>query len=543
MSVEMRIMSDFTVVPRGGAEEVGRSCYHLQVDDHDYLVDCGLKQSAPPEYPILRGVDPGQIDAVFITHAHIDHIGGLPIAEHQDLLADDTSIFMTRPTNALASILLHDSLQIHKQETAELNQPQQFTASDVKRVLARVTSVGYDRDHHLNITYEFGDAAHLLGSAWLAIEHADRRVVFSGDLGGRSAHLGDIDHPPKADELLLESTYGDTMQHRSFTDARTELYRQAKQAHASGIPVLIPTFAVGRAQEILQIFREREPDLRDAVDGEPSIVYDGMITESMPVYEVFCQDAFMGESILNYRINSGDVEPFTPECAWTPDTMDERERLLTGNEAPIIIAPSGMLTGGWSPYYLRDLGQHYDEARVLFIGYQAEGTPGRQLLDAVGDVADLRVTALPAGEEYDPTTDEFAFQEQEIRIPTEWMREIGGMSGHAAANDLLAFAREADPQGISLIHGPPSAAAHLREYLSGNTDAKTIQVAQRLEPIEIESGSDAETESERKNRVEHAASGSDSGTDVEQLLQRQDQLEAELEAIRTDIERLVEANR
>ena len=78
MSVEMRIMSDFTVVPRGGAEEVGRSCYHLQVDDHDYLVDCGLKQSAPPEYPILRGVDPGQIDAVFITHAHIDHIGGLP---------------------------------------------------------------------------------------------------------------------------------------------------------------------------------------------------------------------------------------------------------------------------------------------------------------------------------------------------------------------------------------------------------------------------------------------------------------------------------
>ncbi|CAJ52124.1 MBL fold metallo-hydrolase [Haloquadratum walsbyi] len=536
-------MSDLIVTPRGGGDEVGRSCYHLQAGDYDYFIDCGLKQSETPEYPLFEDVSQGQIDAVFITHAHIDHIGGLPVAEHHGLLDDDASIFMTRPTNALASILLHDSLQIHKQETAELNQPQQFTATDIEQVLSRIMTIGYNRNQHLNITYECGDAAHLLGSAWIAIEYNDRCIVFSGDLGGRSAHLGDIDDPPEADELFLESTYGETLQHRSFTDARTELYQQAKQAIASGIPVLIPTFAVGRAQEILQIFRERETDLRNAVNGEPSIIYDGMITDSMSVYEVFCQDAFMSESMLNYRINSGDVEPFTPECARTPDTMDEREQLLTGDEASIVIAPSGMLTGGWSPYYLRDLTRHYENARVLFIGYQAQGTPGRRLIEASGDIADVYVTALPASEDYDPVTGEFAFQDQEIHVPTEWIHEIGGMSAHAGANDLLSFARQVNPQGISLIHGPPNAAAHLQEYLSDNTTASTIQVAQHLEPIpiEIERGNGDEQPALDSAPTSASTSNPDiTDSDIEEVRQRQERLEAELETLRDKIEYLIE---
>lgn len=512
-------MSKFEITPRGGAEEVGRSCYHIQAADRDYLIDCGLKQSYTAEFPTFRGLTPGQIDAAFITHAHIDHIGGLPVAEQRGLFGDDASIFMTRPTNALASILLHDSFQIHKQETKELGRPQQFTSDDVERILQRVTSVGYDRGQHLNVTYEFGDAAHLLGSAWLTIEFDDRRVVFSGDVGGRSAHLGEIDDPPEADELILESTYGDTMQHRSFSDGRNEVYEQAKQAQAAGIPVLIPTFAVGRAQEILQLFREREEDLRAAVDGDPSIVYDGMITDSMSVYEVFCQNEFMSESLINYRVNSNDTEPFTPERARTPTTMDEREQLLDGDNAPIIVAPSGMLTGGWSPYYLRDLARHYEEARVLFIGYQAEGTPGREILEASGEYADIQITALPASEDYDPETDVFAFQQQEIRVPTGWVREVSGMSGHAAANDLLGFAREADPLGISLVHGPPSAAAHLKDHLANNTEADTVQVASHLETIEV-GQSDVVM------------------PDVTHLLERQTQLENELDALREEIEKI-----
>jgi predicted metal-dependent RNase len=517
-------MSGFEITPRGGVEEVGRSCYHVQAADRDYLIDCGLKQSFRAEFPTFCGLSPGQIDAVFITHAHIDHIGGLPVAEQRGLLADEALIFVTRPTNALATILLHDSLQIHKQEAEELGRPQEFSSDDVERILGRVTSVGYERDHHLNVTYEFGDAAHLLGSAWLALEFDERRVVFSGDLGGRSAHLGDIADPPEADELLLESTYGDTMQHRSFSDGRTEVYEQATQAQAAGLPVLIPTFAVGRAQEILQIFREREAGVRAAVDGEPSIVYDGMVKDSMSVYEVFCQDEFMSESIINYRINSTDAEPFTPECAWAPETMDERERVLDGTNTPIIVAPSGMLTGGWSPYYLRDLARHYEEARILFIGYQAEGTPGREIVEAPGGYADVQITALPAPEDYDSELDTFGFQEQEIRVPTAWVREIGGMSGHAGGNDLLEFARAADPLGISLIHGPPGAAAQLREHLAANTEADAVEVASHLEPIEV-GRSDVIT------------------PNVDRLLDRQARLEDELDALREEIEKVANRQR
>lgn len=229
----------------------------------------------------------------------------------------------------------------------------------------------------------------------------------------------------------------------------------------------------------------------------------------------------MDESILNYRINSNDTEPFTPDCAWTPETMEERERLLDGESVPIIVAPSGMLTGGWSPYYLRDLARHYDDARVLFIGYQAEGTPGRAIQDAPGDVADITTTALPAAEDYDPETDAFGFQDEEIRVPTPWVRQVDGMSGHAAANDLLEFARGASPLGVSLVHGPPSAAAHLREYLDDNTDAERVQTASRLETIEV-GQSEAVT------------------PDIERLLERQERLEDELASLREDIEEVAE---
>lgn len=513
----------FKVIPRGGVEEVGRSCYQVAAGGRDYLVDCGLKQGRLAEYPTFQGLSPGQIDAVFITHSHIDHIGALPVAEHDQLLAEDAPIVMTRPANALASILLYDSLQLHKLERAEYDRPQRYTEADVERVLQRVRSVGYERGGIHDLDYEFGDAGHLLGSAWIALEYDGRRVLFSGDLGGRSAHLRDIQSPPDTDALVLESTYGDQLQHRSFANARSALYNAVERAQRQGLPVLIPTFAVGRAQEILQVLREREDDLRRAIDGEPTIVYDGMITDSMPVYEVFCQDAFMNETIINYRLNSHDRSPFTPESARTPETMQERETLLTGDGAPVIVTPSGMLTGGWAPYYLRDLTRQYDNARLVFIGYQAEGTPGRTIQEASGDVAEPRVTALPASEDYDPATDDFEFREETLRVPTAWVRTVDGLSGHAAGNRLMEFAREANPEAISLVHGPPHAAAQLQEHLTANTDAEGIRVAEPLGEITIGEAGRTGTEDA-----------------LAELRYRQQHLQRELDDLTADIKRLTQ---
>jgi len=212
------------VHPRGGAREVGRSCYQVETPDGTYLVDCGLNQGGGGQFPDFRGLGTEAIDAVFLTHAHIDHTGALPVLEHRNLLARDATIICTQATAALAHLLLHDSLKIHLEETEKPGRERQFTRNDVEDVLARFEPItGYDTgaiaDHVATddtLSYRFGDAGHLLGSAWLSLEVGGRRVVFSGDLGGRSAHLHDIETPPSADTLILESTYGDRDTHPSF---------------------------------------------------------------------------------------------------------------------------------------------------------------------------------------------------------------------------------------------------------------------------------------------------------------------------------------
>jgi Cft2 family RNA processing exonuclease len=150
------------LIARGGAREVGRSCAHLTVENRDYLIDCGLKQSHPTSYPDFTGLALGQIDAVFLTHAHIDHTGALPLCEARGLLADDAPIIATRSTGALAHILLWDSFKIHTMEMAERNQPQRYTEDDVQRTLERFDGVPYGSDARYNIEYQFSDAGHLM---------------------------------------------------------------------------------------------------------------------------------------------------------------------------------------------------------------------------------------------------------------------------------------------------------------------------------------------------------------------------------------------
>lgn len=505
------------VTPRGGAQEVGRSCYQVDVGDRTYLVDCGIKQSMPAEYPDFRGLDAGAIDAVFVTHAHIDHIGALPVAERRGLLADDAPIITTRPTDALASLLLNDSLKIHKLECGEFDRQQKFTKQEVRAVLDRIEGRVYGRGECYDLDYVFGNAGHLLGSAWLALEHGSRRVVFSGDLGGRSAHLPAIEDPPTCDTLFLESTYGNILDHRAFTDARIELFDLVTDALAANRPVLIPTFGVGRSQEVLQLFREREDDLHEAANGDPRIVYDGMIRSSIPIYNVFSTEEYVQDGLINYRINSQDTDPFLPDCAWTPESMQKRWGLLDGESAPIIVSPSGMLTGGWSPFYLWEFTRHYEEAHVAFIGYQAHGTTGRELLEASGDKARVQITALMHGDQSDdPDATGFSFHRKKITVPTRWVQKIDGLSGHAAGNGLLQFARKADPTEIHLIHGERGAEKFLRDYLGGNTDAEQVELTTQGEEISVD----------RSGAVP---------TDIDQLQERCDRLRQELDSLEDDL--------
>lgn len=487
------------VTPLGGAKEVGRSCYHVQTPELDLLVDCGLKQGSSGQFPNLRGIEVGQIDAVFLTHAHIDHSGGLPVLEHRHLLADNAPLITTRPTTALCHTLLHDSINIHEDQVQQQGREREFTRDDVHDVLERFKPHRYGThklsrdlphiDTLADIEYELGGAGHLLGSAWLAIEYGGRRVVFSGDLGGRSAHLPDWETPPPADTLFLESTYGDRQQHRSLKSARNQLYQETINAVKDGIPVLIPTFAVGRAQEVMQVFRERFPHESDDVQEQLEVIYDGMARDATAAYHAFSIGEFVNETINNWRMNAQDNEPFIPDCAWYPEDNSERAPILDGERAPIIVAPSGMLTGGTSPLYLTALAENYDEARIFLIGYQAEETPGRTLQDASGARVEVSLPVTPFRElglkanEDSPTR---------VTIPTSWIRTISGFSGHCARQTLSEFAQAVDAKHVALIHGPSDAQRECRNYFDKRLDADVVSRAAMGTPIPVYGASTGE---------------------------------------------------
>jgi metallo-beta-lactamase family protein len=271
--IELDDETPMAVTPRGGGREVGRSCYQLDTQSGTYLIDCGLSQGGDEKFPDLRGLSPDDIDSVFLTHAHIDHSGGLPVLENRGLLDGDARIFATEPTIQIAQTLLEDSLKLHLRETADGDAEQQFTEADVESIFRRFSAIEYttgadtsplsvrnlvpDTESVEPLSLSVGNAAHLLGSAWFAFESHGRRVVFSGDIGGRAKQLPDVDVPPQADHLFIESTYGATHSHRSMSDAGTELFNLLADAIRNGEPVLIPTFATGRAQTLLLMFNDR----------------------------------------------------------------------------------------------------------------------------------------------------------------------------------------------------------------------------------------------------------------------------------------------
>jgi len=487
--------SPFVVIPRGGAKEIGRSCYQVETRNGTYLVDVGLNQGDGGLFPDLRGLDEGQIDAVFLTHAHIDHVGSLPLLESYGFLSDQAPVITTRPTAALADTLLRDSLKLHRRATQKPGREQQYSETDLRKVIDRFRPCGYQAadlsDHvaHIEDTetlhFEFGNAAHLLGSAWLALTVDSSRVVFSGDIGGRSNHLPEIDEPPQADALFLESTYGDTHSHTSATDTRTDIYNEAIDAATDGKPVLIPCFGVGRSQELLYMFKNRVHTLPEEDRKQLNVVYDGMAQSATDTYNEHCRSEFAAESIRNYRVNSGDQQPFLFDQASAARRMSmSREELLEADETPIIIAPSGMLSGGFSPTYLLEFCQRYDDARVILCGYQAEGTPGRQLEDAIEEDLERVGVTLPSNGLNEGIPDEG--DGTRVKIPVNWISRYHGLSAHAARNTLLQFARQVSPSQVYLIHGEQERQEKMAQHLIDNLDSVSeIQLTGMMHPVSV----------------------------------------------------------
>jgi metallo-beta-lactamase family protein len=453
----------------GAAQTVTGSKYLLETGGRRVLVDCGLfqglKELRERNWQPLP-IEPKNLDAVVVTHAHIDHTGYLP-----RLVKDGFKgrIFCTPGTADLCRIMLPDSGRLAEDDAREANRYGYtkhapalplFTEDDAFETLTHLQPVGYDRPMPINgaVTLSFADAGHLLGSAFARIRleaEAGREILFSGDLGrfGRPV-LPDPATVETADVLLLESTYGDRVHEADDDGGR--LAGIIKATVEGGGKVIIPAFAIGRVEEVIYWLRRLEDAHR------------------IPIVPVYLDSPMAVDALRHYANHSRDLDPdmqtrrgqvsaFTTR-RFTAIASPQQSKEVQASPAPcIVVSASGMATGGRVLHHLKAA---LPKARntVLFVGYQAAGTRGRQLVEGAETVK---------------------IHGQFVNVAAR-IERIDSMSAHADADEIMRWLRgfTRPPEKTYLVHGEPPAQAALKSRIEAEL-GWNLHVPDYLEQAEI----------------------------------------------------------
>jgi metallo-beta-lactamase family protein len=425
---------------QGAAREVAGSRYLLETHRSQVLLECGMGQSggrALGRDSTRWAFDAAQLDAVVLTHAHLDHSGMVP-----RLVKDgyDGPIHVTGGTADLLQVLWKDAAWIQEHETERTNRRLRrqarplirplFTTDDADRALAQLRPLGLNERLALteDVSVRFCEAGHILGAAslevWVRDEVNQRRFVLSGDIGRADAPLMKAPAPiPPAELVLMESTYGDR-NHLDQAQTLEEFRAVLVDARARNETVLIPVFAVGRAQEILYHIKRFE----DAGQLEPmDVVLDSPM--AINVTELSKRHAEDFNQTVCRALQAGET-PFTPKRFSYARTADE-SMALNDRRGVVILAGSGMCQGGRIMHHLK----HHlwrSGAHVVFVGFQARGTTGRALVDGAAQVK---------------------IRGQRIAVKAN-IHTIGGFSSHAGQDQLLDwYGRFPDKPHVCLIHG------------------------------------------------------------------------------------------
>lgn len=441
----------------GATNGVTGSCYLLETDRANVLLECGMFQGgreADEANLEAFGFPISSLDAVVLSHAHLDHSGRLPKLVAEGYGKD---VYMTIPTRDLLDIMLKDSASLQERDAEWENKRRRragkkmveplYTMQDAEASLLLCEGVRYGERRTIADGVEvcFRDAGHILGSSIVEIfireGGAEKKLVFSGDLGNSDAALlRDPEVVESADVLLLESTYGNR-DHLSMDDTLAEFESIIAKATEKSGNILIPAFAVGRTQEI--IFHLGELYQKGMLQNQLVYLDSPMAIATTEVYHRY-QDVFNAEDKKTIRhAASGTLHSFLPILRYSPST-EESMRLNKIESGVIIIAGSGMCTGGRIRHHLKH-NLWRNNAHVVIVGYQANGTPGRKLVD--GDK-------------------EFKIGGDTIAVNAT-IHTLGGFSAHASQSQLLEWANQFSkpfPE-VYLIHGETEAKEELGMHL------------------------------------------------------------------------------
>lgn len=433
----------------GAAHEVTGSCTLLEAAGHRILIDCGLEQGADIYENAELPVAAGELDAVLLTHAHIDHSGKIPMLVAQGFKG---VIYTTEATAALCRIMLMDSAHIQQFEAEWRNRKAKrngapeyvplYTADDVQRTLTLLRPCNYGQDYTLfdDVTVSFTDAGHLLGSASITVtvtaDGKTERLLFSGDLGNtRRPLIRDPQTPPPADYIIVESTYGDRS-HGERPDYVTALTAILQRTFDRGGNVVIPCFAVGRTQEMLYLLRQIQN--QGLVKGHPDFavwVDSPLAVEATNIYNGDLLDYYDEETLA--LLEQGE-NPIHFKGLRLSVTSDESRAINFDRSPKVILSASGMCEAGRIRHHLKH-NLWRPESTVLFVGYQSAGTIGRKLIDGAD-------TVKLFGEE--------------IRVRAE-IATLAGISGHADREMMLGWLRaiEGEKKHIFVNHGEDTVTA------------------------------------------------------------------------------------
>ena len=462
----------------GAAQTVTGSMHLVEADGHRLLLDCGMAQGRREEAKKLNSefpFQPEKIDAVVLSHAHLDHSGKLPMLVKKGFSG---SIFSTSATRDLCSAMLADSASLQEMDARYVNRQNEkqglpfikplYTLHDVARTMRLFQTVEFERPLQIlpGIKMTFKNAGHILGSASVTLEIAEGRdkkkvtaLAFTGDLGRKGAAVvQDPDIIDRADVLITESTYGGR-DHGPMDEARKNLARVVRETANNRGLLIIPAFAVGRTQDV--VYHLHDLMQSKEIPQMPVYVDSPLATNITEIFRAHpeCYD----EETEQLLMQEGGDDPFGFNMLRYTRSTEESKKLNNIRRPAIIISASGMCEGGRVLHHLRrNIGD--PNTTVLFVGFQAENTLGRKLLR--GDN-----TARIYGEEH------------EVRAR---MEKIDGYSAHADEGEMLDFINAIPnrPKRVFVVHGEPDATAAMAAGLA-RLGIEDIAIPERGEKFEV----------------------------------------------------------